>query len=50
MTSTGGEQRPQSLAREAVDLVGEFQRTGDVPLLTRAVEVCRAAAHIHVGP
>jgi CHAT domain len=43
MTLTGGEQRPQSLVREAVDLVGEYQRTGDVPLLTRAVDVCRVA-------
>lgn len=43
MASSEGEQRPQSLAREAADLASEYQRTGDVPLLTRAVDACRAA-------
>jgi len=43
MTVTGGEQRPEPLVREALDLFGEYQRTGGRPLLTRAVHVFRAA-------
>lgn len=43
MTETGGEQRPESLVREALDLFGEYQRTGGRPPLTRAVDMFRAA-------
>jgi len=39
MTGVGGERRSQSLVREAVGLFGEYQRTGDQPLLTRAISV-----------
>ena len=43
MTEVGGERRSQSLVREALGLFGEYQRTGDLPLLARAVPVFRAA-------
>jgi len=43
MTITGGEQRPASLARAALDLFGEYQRAGGQPLLTRVVGMLRAA-------
>jgi tetratricopeptide (TPR) repeat protein len=43
VTGPGGEQRPEPLAREALDLVGEYQRTGDLRLLAAAVPALRAA-------
>lgn len=49
MTEVGGERRSQSPVREALDLFGEYQRTGDLPLLTRAVPGFRAALAAAVG-
>jgi len=43
MTEADGMWRSQSLVREAVGLFGEYQRTGDLPALARAVPVFRAA-------
>lgn len=46
-----GEQRPEPLVREALDLFGEYQHTSDQPSLVRAVHVFRAAlaAAVRVG-
>lgn len=43
MTGTGGEHRPEALAREALDLFGEYQRTGGQALFTPTVHAFRAA-------
>ena len=46
-----GEQRPEPLMHEALDLFGEYQRSSDQPSLVRAVRVFRAAlaAAVRVG-
>jgi tetratricopeptide (TPR) repeat protein len=51
VTERGGEQRPEPLVREALDLFGEYQHTSDQPSLVRAVHVFRAAlaAAVRVG-
>lgn len=43
MAGSVAEQRPLSLVREAMELLAEYQRAGDVPLLTAAVSGFRAA-------
>jgi len=43
MPQAHGEQRTESLVREALELFEEYQRTSDQSLLTRAVPVFRAA-------
>jgi hypothetical protein len=40
---TEGEQRPKPLARAALDLFGDYQRAGGQSLLTRVVDMLRAA-------
>jgi hypothetical protein len=43
VTDAAGEPRPGPLVREALDLFGEYQRTGGKPLITGAVQTFRAA-------
>ena len=43
LTGTADQQRPESLMLKALDLFGEYERTGERPLLTDAVRLFRAA-------